>query len=156
MKRAVRRLSGLAESATIWRTKAGDRLNKSILIVDDNAAIRNAVKAVFEEADEFEIVGEAVNGKDALEKAQILQPKVVILDLSMPVMNGLDAARKLREIQPETIIVMFTSFETQALAKAARQAGCDAIVSKPDLCALAGTVGQLLGRRDPPPQPLSQ
>jgi CheY-like chemotaxis protein len=69
-----------------------------VLIVDDHAVIRRMLHAMFE-ADDFEVC-EAENGAEGVQKAQELNPGVVILDLSMPVMNGLEAARALQLIMP--------------------------------------------------------
>ena len=69
---------------------------RSILIVDDNAFIRKALFEIFKLEEDFDLCGEAENGRDAIEKAQQLRPDLIVLDLSMPVMNGLDAARMLK------------------------------------------------------------
>ncbi len=66
---------------------------KSVLIVDDNAFIRQALCELFKKEADFEVCGEAENGKKAIEKARELRPDLIVLDLSMPVMNGFDAAR---------------------------------------------------------------
>jgi chemotaxis response regulator CheB len=60
--------------------------------VDDNAFIRKALYEVFTREGDFDICGEAENGRDAIEKAKQLRPDLIVLDLSMPVMNGLDRA----------------------------------------------------------------
>jgi YesN/AraC family two-component response regulator len=73
---------------------------KTILIVDDNAYIRQALCQVFKSEADFELCGEATNGKEAIDKALELHPDLIVLDLSMPVMNGLDAARELKQLMP--------------------------------------------------------
>ena len=65
---------------------------KSVLIVDDNAFICEALCKLFQREADFEICGSAENGKEAIEKARELRPNLIVLDLSMPVMNGFDAA----------------------------------------------------------------
>lgn len=65
---------------------------KRVLLVDDNAVVRSFVRQLFELQPDFEISGEAENGRDAVEKAEKLKPNLIILDLIMPVMTGLDAA----------------------------------------------------------------
>jgi len=67
---------------------------RSILIVDDNAFIRKALFEIFKREEDFDICGEAENGRDAIEKAQQLRPDLIVLDLSMSVMNGLESGRK--------------------------------------------------------------
>jgi YesN/AraC family two-component response regulator len=118
---------------------------KSVLLVDDNVAMRRMLRNLFVSEPDFEIVGEAENGREALEKARELKPDLVILDLAMPVMNGLDAAFALRQMLPETRIILFTLYDG-GFEQAARRAGIDAVVSKtqaiPDLL---NTARQMLG-----------
>lgn len=64
---------------------------KSVLLVDDSAEIRRAVRPLFDSHPTFQVVGEAEHGCEAIEKAASLRPDLIILDLSMPVMNGLEA-----------------------------------------------------------------
>src|SRR6266478_1791680 len=71
-----------------------------ILLVDDSALVRRALRSSLESQTDWEICGEAENGKVAVEMVQQLSPDVIILDLSMPVMNGLDAARQIRVLAP--------------------------------------------------------
>ena len=73
---------------------------KTILIVDDNAYIRLALCGLFKRESDFEVCGEAENGKEAIAEALELRPDLIVLDLSMPVMNGLDAARELKRLMP--------------------------------------------------------
>jgi len=77
---------------------------KSVLVVDDNAAIRKMLASAFL-SNGFKTCGEAENGKEAVEAAKQINPDVITLDLSMPVMNGLTAASKLRRIFPTTPII---------------------------------------------------
>ena len=67
------------------------RMAKTILIVDDSAYIRRGLCELFKREVDFEICGEAENGREAIAKARELHPDLIVLDLSMPVMNGLDA-----------------------------------------------------------------
>jgi len=80
----------------------------------------------------WEVCGEAANGREGVEKAQVLKPDLIVLDLSMPVMNGLDAARELTRLLPDVPLVMFTNFETAHLRRQALSVGIKAIVSKTD------------------------
>lgn len=59
---------------------------------------------------DFEICGEAENGKEAIEKAQELRPELIVLDLSMPIMNGLEAARILKQLMPGVTVIMFSDY----------------------------------------------
>ncbi|MGD8592633.1 MAG: response regulator transcription factor, partial [Gammaproteobacteria bacterium] len=68
-----------------------------VLLVDDHAVVRDGIRARLERSADFQVVGEAVNGREAIQKVEELEPDVVLMDISMPVMNGMDAARYLRE-----------------------------------------------------------
>jgi DNA-binding NarL/FixJ family response regulator len=104
---------------------------KRILIVDDHAAVRLALTRVIESVDDFEVCGEAENGRVGVERALRLKPDLIILDLSMPVMDGLQAARKLNELMPEVPILMYTSFTSANLPVEALAVGVSRVVSKP-------------------------
>jgi DNA-binding NarL/FixJ family response regulator len=103
---------------------------KRILIVDDSPAIRRTLRAVFEQKRGWAICGEAENGREALDKAQQLNPDLVVIDLSMPVLNGLEASRTLKKILPEIRLVMFTTFADHNLSAAAQAVGIDVVVDK--------------------------
>jgi len=101
-----------------------------VLVVDDNASVRSLVRQVFESEPECEISGEAENGLEAVEKAEHLQPDLIILDLSMPVMTGLDAAPLLSKVLPKARIILFTVQEGSEIERLAQAAGIHAVVSK--------------------------
>ena len=105
---------------------------KSVLIADDNAFVRRKVGELFRGEPDFEVCAEAENGKQAIEEACELQPDLIVLDLSMPVMNGLDAARVLRRLMPEVSIVMFSAYAESFTEAEARSAGVSVLVSKFD------------------------
>jgi two-component system response regulator NreC len=100
-----------------------------ILIVDDHAAVRKALRLLFN-AHGFEICGEAANGRDAIAKAQELRPDLILLDLSMPVMNGLDAARELTKLMPQVPLIMFTNHMGKIMEEEAQKAGICSLMSK--------------------------
>ena len=102
-----------------------------MLIIDDHAMIRRMLHALFEIHDIN--VCEAENGADGVQKAQDLNPGLVILDLSMPVMNGLEAARSLRITMPHVPLLMFTNHAGAVMEKEARSAGIVAVISKSDV-----------------------
>jgi two-component system, chemotaxis family, chemotaxis protein CheY len=102
---------------------------KCILIVDDSVVIRRTLRRLFE-ATGWDVCGEAENGKQAIEKAQELQPDLVTLDLSMPAMNGLETARELRRMNPSVPLIMYTMFETPHLEREAAKSGCNAVINK--------------------------
>jgi DNA-binding NarL/FixJ family response regulator len=103
---------------------------KRVLLVDDNSVVRSSVRRLFELEPDFEISGEAENGRDAVEKAENLKPDLIILDLSMPVMTGLDAAPLLRKLLPNARIILFTVQEGREIERLARAAGANSVVSK--------------------------
>jgi two-component system, chemotaxis family, chemotaxis protein CheY len=103
---------------------------KAVLIVDDNAFIRNSLCELFKREADFDVCGEAENGKHAIEKAQELHPDLIVLDLSMPVMNGLDAARVLKRMMPTVPLIMFSEYSDSFSEQEARCVGISALVSK--------------------------
>lgn len=80
-----------------------------LLLVDDHTVVRQGLKLAFGLETDFEVVGEAENGKRALEEVERLRPDVVVMDLLMPVMNGVDATREIRRSYPEIEVVALTS-----------------------------------------------
>jgi DNA-binding NarL/FixJ family response regulator len=103
---------------------------KTVLIVDDNAFVREALREVFEGEEGFEVCGEAENGRLAIEEAGRLRPDLIVLDLLMPVMNGLDAARALKRVMPSVPLLMYSAFEDGFSEQTAGLAGISALVSK--------------------------
>ncbi len=101
-----------------------------VMIVDDHAIIRRMVREAFE-AEDLEVF-DAANGAEGVEKAQEVNPGLIILDLSMPVMNGLDAARELKVLLPYIPLLMFTNNSAGIVDKEARSAGISAVISKSD------------------------
>jgi CheY-like chemotaxis protein len=101
-----------------------------VMIVDDHAVIRRMVREVFE-AEDLRVF-DAANGAEGVQKAQEVQPGLIILDLSMPVMNGLDAARELKVLMPDVPLLMFTNHAGGMVETEARSAGISAVVSKSD------------------------
>ena len=117
---------------------------KRVLIVDDHLEIRRAVTRVLESQPNIVVCGEAENGRVAISEAQRLQPDLIVLDLSMPVMNGLEAARILRAMLPTVPILMYTSFATSNLAEEALAAGVSRVSTKSSPPALIADLQILL------------
>jgi|KBSMisStaDraftv2_1062788.scaffolds.fasta_scaffold08601_13 DNA-binding NarL/FixJ family response regulator len=106
-------------------------MRNCILLVDDNAAVRRALRRVFEDAG-WEVCGEADSGCDAILKAKQLQPQVILLDLAMPQMDGLVAGRILKQVLPEARLILFTLHGGLVPADELQRSGISALVSKSD------------------------
>jgi DNA-binding NarL/FixJ family response regulator len=103
---------------------------KSIMIVDDNEMMRRNLRNLFSKTGDWAICAEAVDGRDAVEKARYLHPDFVVLDFRMPHMNGLQAASKLKDVSPKTSIVMLTAFKDRILEEEAYKVGISWVLSK--------------------------
>lgn len=103
---------------------------RSVLIADDQEAIRRMLCFLFASQNDFEVCGEAENGQEAVEMAQVLHPDLILMDLSMPVMNGIEAACELKRLMPMTPIIVFSEFSDVFSDREARKAGIAARVSK--------------------------
>jgi len=101
-----------------------------VLLVDDHAVVRDGIRARFDPYPEFEVVGEAVNGRDAIEKAEQLSPDVVLMDISMPVMNGMDAAKLLREDYPDMKVIILTMHEHKEYIQGVIRCGAQGYIVK--------------------------
>lgn len=82
-----------------------------ILLVDDQTMFREGLRVILSVQPDFEVVGEAANGEEALRMASKLKPHVVLMDLRMPVMGGVEATRKLHTSLPESHVIMLTTFD---------------------------------------------
>jgi len=103
---------------------------KRIVVVDDNPAIRKILRNILEFNHDWMVCGEGVDGRDGVEKAKALNPDLIILDVSMPVMNGLEAARILHRIMPDVPVILCSLHTDKMLEMEARGAGVTAIFSK--------------------------
>ena len=119
-------------------------MSKNILIVDDSLPVRKLLRSFVESRTHFEVCGEAVNGLDAIEKARTLNPDLIVMDFSMPIMNGLEAGAVLKAILPQVPIIMCTVHDTAAMKVQALAAGVRAVIQKHDMDGLAGQLRELL------------
>jgi len=117
---------------------------KCILIVDNNASIRKIIRIFLEGEAGLKVCGEAVDGYDAIEKAEQLRPDLIILELALPRMSGLTAAQTLKKMNPRTPIILFTLYH-DAFPNSVTPAGFDAVVEKRgDISLLMNSVQGLL------------
>lgn len=101
-----------------------------VLIVDDVAAVRQALRWVFEDAAELTVIGEAGDGESAVVNAELLHPDVVVLDVEMPRRSGYDVCRMLKGMERPPLIVFLTVHCDPASKQRALAAGADGFVDK--------------------------
>lgn len=94
-----------------------------ILLADDHPIVREGLEALLETQADFEVVGEAANGEEALRLAGELQPDIILLDLEMPIMDGVEATRRLHQLRADLRIIVFTAFDNDERIIHAVQAG---------------------------------
>jgi len=121
-----------------------DRL--PVLIVDDQAPFRAAMKAVLNRVPEFELVGEAVNGTEAVSLEQELVPALVLMDINMPEMNGIDATRTMVSQHPEVVVILCSTYDAGDLPPDVATSGARAYLNKEHLG--ADTLRRLWAERD--------
>src|SRR6266446_3323874 len=103
-----------------------------ILICDDNPNIRYLLRVFVESQTPFKVCGEASHGTEAIEKARVLQPELILLDLAMPVMSGAEAASVLKAMLPRTKIILFSMHMDNVPRSLAAAVGVDLALSKAD------------------------
>lgn len=101
-----------------------------VLVVDDALFMRVTIGNMLKEL-QFEVVGEAENGKIAVEKYRELQPDIVTMDITMPVMSGIEAVKSITTEYPEAKIVMISALGQQRLLKEALESGAKDFITKP-------------------------
>lgn len=101
----------------------------SVMIVDDSAAVREVLVRLFSEGG-FEVCGVAENGLEAVEKAQKLNPGLIVMDVSMPVMNGIEAARIFKQLLPTVPVIILSDYGVLFPERDAASVGIAAVVSK--------------------------
>jgi DNA-binding NarL/FixJ family response regulator len=102
----------------------------TVLIVDNLAHVRQGVKTLLELTEDFEIVGEAANGLEAVQMAEKFRPDIVIMDLKMPEMDGFEATRQIKNRQLAGGVIALTLYGSQHNRERAAHAGADAFVEK--------------------------
>jgi DNA-binding NarL/FixJ family response regulator len=103
-----------------------------ILLADDHEVVRAGLRALLEEQSGWEVVAEAVDGRDAVEKATKLKPDVVVIDIAMPSLNGLEAVRQIVKTVPNTKVLVLTMYDSDPLIQQVLQAGARGYLLKSD------------------------
>jgi len=101
-----------------------------VVIAEDHTILREGLRALFSSSPDFEIVGEAEDGRGAIQCIENVKPALVLMDLSMPRMNGMDAIREIKKLCPGTKILALTVHKAEEYVLATLQAGADAYVLK--------------------------
>lgn len=109
-------------------TQAADQIR--VMIVDDHAVVREGIRTYLELEDQFTIVGEAANGREAAEKVRALRPDVVLMDLLMPELDGIGATKAIKEFNPAIKILILTSFTDDEHILPAIEAGATGYLLK--------------------------
>jgi DNA-binding NarL/FixJ family response regulator len=103
-----------------------------ILVADDHEVVRKGVRALLEAHPDWQVLGEAIDGREAVEIASQTHPDVVILDIGMPGLNGLDAARQVHKVSPDSRILILTMHESEQIVQAVIDSGAMGYVLKSD------------------------
>ena len=101
-----------------------------VLVADDHTIVRHGIYALLGLMSDIELVGEAVNGREALEKVEKLMPDVVIMDIAMPLMDGLEATRRICKEFPRTKVIALTQYDDREFVFPVIEAGARGFISK--------------------------
>lgn len=102
----------------------------TVLVCDDHELFREGVKTILSTRPDFQVVGEASDGREAVEMALKLEPRVVLMDISMPVLKGFDAVRRIRKARPGVKVLILTVYEDEDMVARCLDAGASGYVLK--------------------------
>jgi DNA-binding NarL/FixJ family response regulator len=102
----------------------------SVLLVDDHSLVRRGFRRMLEDEPDIRVVGEASDGKEAIELTRSLKPRVVVMDCALPEMNGLQATRRILQLAPETLVLMLSMHTEDTWVRQAMEAGARGYVLK--------------------------
>ncbi|HEY4711944.1 MAG TPA: response regulator [Dehalococcoidia bacterium] len=137
-----------SSSVVVWVEKFLDKTLRRIkvLVVDDHAVVREGICALLSLQKDMEVIGEAVDGRDAIDKVQRLTPNVAVMDIVMPVMSGLEATKRITAKYPGTKVLILTQYDEEENMFVAKQVGAYGFVAKSaassDLLTGIRTVGE--------------
>jgi DNA-binding NarL/FixJ family response regulator len=109
---------------------SGSKKKATVLIVDDHPLFRRSVRAVLEDIPDFEVIGEASNGIEAVNIADQMRPAVILMDITMPELDGLEATRRIKEKHPEIAVLVLTIHNDEQHAMEILQAGAAGYLTK--------------------------
>ena len=116
-----------------------------ILVADDHEVVRKGLIAILKEKPQWQVCGEAANGREAIEQAKQLMPDVIVMDISMPSLNGLEATRHIMKANPATKILVLTLHDSDQIIRGVLDAGARGFLLKSDsACELVAAVDALL------------
>ena len=112
------------------RLPEGSMHSVRVLVADDLAILRQGIRSLLEARLGWQVVGEAANGREAVEKAAQLRPDVVLLDINIPEIKGIEATREILKAAPRTEVLILTMHESKTTLREARQAGARGCILK--------------------------
>jgi DNA-binding NarL/FixJ family response regulator len=101
-----------------------------VLLVDDHAMVRQGLRSLLELYPDFEVVGEASNGEEALELVRALSPAVVVMDINMPKLNGIEATARIKKTYPHVVVVGLSVNASDQNRQAMTAAGATTLITK--------------------------
>jgi DNA-binding NarL/FixJ family response regulator len=132
------------------RTRRKKQKPLRVLIADDHRLFAEALQAILATDERIEVVGQASDGGEAVELARKLDPDVVLMDVSMPVLDGFEATREIRAAGDETRVLMLTGSNSRADVDRSREAGASGYVTKDRIASeLVATIVEVTHRRLP-------
>ncbi len=105
-------------------------MNAKIMIVDDHGMVRKGLQLLLDQQNELEVVGEASDGREAVDKARQLKPDVILMDISMPNLNGIDATKEIKEECPEAKIIALSAYRHRCFITDMLKAGVSGYILK--------------------------
>lgn len=101
-----------------------------VLVVDDHAILRDGIRSLLERQEDIRVVGEATNGREAIERVQELAPDLVLMDVAMPEMDGLEATRQIKMLYPQVRVLILTQHDDREYVEPMLRAGASGYVLK--------------------------
>lgn len=135
------------QTETLSDDDRSDSMAGRVLVVDDSKALRDAVRRLLADLPDWEICGEAGNGREGVEKALELRPDVILMDIGMPELDGLEATRRIRK-QIDTEVLVFTQYDSRQAAEEALAAGARGYLPKSRAADLVQALTQVAQHQD--------